>query len=84
MNMKLGMKAIVYKVVEKVFTDKYTGKDVPYWQAVIEQNGDIESISISESCKDKIEPFKEHQLICEYNTSAQKPKVKIVDVVSAK
>ena len=80
MKIKLGMKAVIYKTVEKIFTDSATGKEVPYYQAVIEQNGDIESIGITLSAVNKVKVMEENQLICEFDTTAKRPKVRIVDV----
>ena len=89
MKIKLGLKATVYKVNEKTFTD-LTGKEIPYYQAVIEQNGDIESLGITAEAKDKIKPMEVNQMICELDTvpsynkdgKPKAPKLRVVDVVT--
>lgn len=81
MVIKLGMKAVVYKAVTDTFEDK-SGKKIPFYKLAIEQGADITSISCTEEVAQKIEPMKEHNLLCDFNTESKK--LRITGVASVK
>lgn len=81
MKLKLGMKAFVYKVVENEFKDN-SGKDVKFYKVHCEQGGDVASVSCSEDCSSDIQPMKENNLFCEFDTETRK--LRITGVAAAK
>ncbi len=81
MIIKCGMKAVVYKSLTDTFEDK-SGKKIPFHKVVVEQGADIASVSCTEEVAQKIEPMKEHNLLCEYNT--ENKKLRITGVASVK
>lgn len=75
MKIKFKMKAMVYKAVQNVFEDKRTGRDVPYYKVIVEQDGEVASISCSDAVFNNVTPMTENNLLCEYDTESKKLRV---------
>lgn len=61
---------IVYKKLQKSFTDRQSGKEVPYYQLVLDQNDNVETFSCTEEAYNDVETGKVCALCAEFNTSA--------------
>lgn len=73
---------IVYKKLQKSFMDRQSGKEVPYYQLVLDQNDNVETFSCTENAYSSVETGKPCVLCAEFNTSTTGAKIRVTGVDS--
>ena len=73
---------IVYKKLQKSFMDRQSGKEVPYYQLVLDQNDNVETFSCTENAYNSVETGKPCTLSAEFNTSSAGAKIRVTGVDS--
>lgn len=70
MKLSLALTATVYKVKEDSFHDEKTNKDIAFFKAIIDQNNDVASISVTKEVAEKMKQklMQDYSLEAEYDT----------------
>ena len=72
---------VVYKKLQKSFMDRQTGREVHYYQLVLDQNDNVETFSCTEDAYSAVTTGKPCVLLAEFNTSsAANAKIRIIGV----
>lgn len=72
----------VYKKLQKSFIDRSSGKEVPYYQLVLDQNDNVETFSCTESAYENAETGHLCTLTAEFNTTTAGAKIRVTGVES--
>lgn len=72
----------VYKKLQKSFIDRSSGKEVPYYQLVLDQNDNVETFSCTESAYEDAETGRLCTLTAEFNTTTAGAKIRVTGVES--
>ena len=73
---------LVYKKLQKSFIDRSSGKEVPYYQLVLDQNDNVETFSCTESAYENAETGRLCTLTAEFNTTTAGAKIRVTGVDS--
>lgn len=70
MKISLSLTATVYKVKEDSFHDEKTNKDIAFFKAIIDQNNDVASVSVTKEVADKMKQklMQDYCMDAEYDT----------------
>ena len=78
MKITLALIATVYKVKEDSFHDEKTNKDIAFFKAIIDQNNDVASVSVTKEVAEKMKQKLMHEYCMESEYDTERKTFRIV------